>query len=107
MRQMPNLARCLLLLLIVASVAAGAGTASGGSQRFFFTPGPNGASCELDVAMPGLPTAASCQIAPPHVAAGRAASATLKANGTVTLCHGIACIGNPPENARRLAYGHT
>jgi hypothetical protein len=49
--------------------------------------------------MPGIGTAAYCQTYP------HAESVTLRPNGTLKLCHGIQCIGNPPDQVPTLVYG--
>jgi hypothetical protein len=67
-------------------------------QHFFFAPGSS-TSCELDANTPHIGTAAYCQTYP------HAESVTLHANGKLTLCHGIKCIGNPPDQIPTLVYG--
>jgi hypothetical protein len=78
-----------------------------GSQRFFFTVGPNGASCEIDVGVPGLPTQAWCVVGPPHLAARKAIGVALTAAGAVKACHGLRCVGNAPERTPTLGYGQS
>ncbi|HEY4348469.1 MAG TPA: hypothetical protein VGM80_12845 [Gaiellaceae bacterium] len=89
--------------LLLAVVAAGAvtlgGAAAKGSQHFFFGPGTS-TSCEMDVGMPKIGTDVYCQTYP------HAESVTLSAKGTITLCHGIKCIGNPPDQVPTLVYGN-
>src|SRR5262249_48163719 len=77
--------RRLTLLVVVLIAAAGASsgrssTASQPQQRFFFTPGPNGANCEIDL-VPGLPRRVFCAIEPPKVKASKAIGATLTPSG--------------------------
>ncbi len=86
-------------MLAVCLGALCAGAASAGEQHFFFAPGVT-TSCELDLAMPKLGTVAYCQTAPPH-----AESVILHTNGKLTICHGVTCIGNPPEGVPTLTYG--
>ncbi len=88
------LATVLALGLAVVPLAAG----SAGVQHFFFAPGTT-TSCELDVSMPGIGTAAYCQTYP------HAESVVLHPTGRLTLCHGIRCIGNPPDQVPTLVYG--
>jgi hypothetical protein len=88
-----------ILALGALAVAAPLGSAATGHVRFFQTPTHN-ISCELDSGRAGVPDAAYCQTLSP------AASATLRATGTLKTCHGTRCLGNPPENDPVLAYGH-
>jgi len=80
-----------------------AANGSGLQQRFFLSPSGN-ISCELDFdptsAVRGLPTRAFCETFTP----GRAV--TMSARGRVKVCQGTGCVGNPPENAFTLRYGH-
>jgi hypothetical protein len=86
-------------MAVVAFIAlACAGTAVAGEQHFFFAPGVT-TSCELDLAMPQIGTTAYCQTYP------HTESVALDANGKVTVCHGVKCIGNPPDGVPALAYG--
>ncbi len=94
--------RCTLTAVLVAITgsaltlpAAGAGV-----QHFFFAPG-NTTSCELDFEMAGIGTVAYCQTYP------HAESVTLRATGKLTVCHGLKCIGNPPDQVPTLVYGAT
>src|SRR5215472_17566204 len=103
--------RRLTLLVVVLIAAAGASsgrssTASQPQQRFFFTPGPNGANCEIDL-VPDLPRRVFCAIEPPKVKASKAIGATLTPLGRLLICHGLKCVGNAPQSARKLRYGHS
>ena len=53
----------------------------------------------MDFAMPKIGTSAYCQTAPHYE------SVVLRANGKLTVCHGVKCIGNPPEGVPTLTYG--
>ena len=86
-----------VLAALVCSLAAAAGAVAG-EQHFFFAPGVT-TSCEMDFAMQKIGTVAYCQTAPHYE------SVVLHANGKLTLCHGVKCIGNPPEGVPTLAYG--
>jgi hypothetical protein len=90
----------------VGSAAAGA-PASTGSQRFFLTPGPNGASCEIDVGLPRSATTAWCVVEPPRVTAAKAIGVQLRASGRLNVCHGLRCVGNPPTRTPTLKYGRS
>ncbi len=80
-------------------LAGWVGTASAkGIQHFFFGPGVT-TSCEMDIGVPKLPTSVFCQTYP------HAESVTLDATGRLTICHGIKCIGNPPDQIPTLVYG--
>lgn len=75
-----------------------AGPAAAGEQHFFFAPGVT-TSCEVDVGMPKLGTTAYCQTYP------HSASVVLHPTGKLKICHGIRCIGNPPDGVPTLTYG--
>jgi hypothetical protein len=89
------------LALLPAAPADAAGS------RFFFTPGPNGASCEIDVGTPGLAPSVWCVIEPPQLAARKAVAVRLALTGVVTTCSGLRCVGNAPEHTKTLAYGRS
>jgi hypothetical protein len=94
----------------MAAVSAVAGWSSGVSDQpaqAFVTPGPNGASCEIDVIVPNLPKRTWCVVEPPKVKASKAIGATLTPSGYLVICHGLKCVGNAPEQTRTLRYGHS
>jgi hypothetical protein len=84
--------------LVAFTCALAPAAAAAGAQHFFFAPGVT-TSCEVDVAMPGLGTSAYCQTYP------HTESVILHANGKLKICHGITCIGNPPDGVPTLVYG--
>lgn len=87
------------LLGAIAFVAVASGTAAAArEQHFFFAPGVT-TSCEMDAGMPKTGTVAYCQTSP-HLE-----SVVLNADGHLTICHGVKCIGNPPEGVPTLTYG--
>lgn len=90
--------RSIGLVATLVSALAVAGAAAAGEQHFFFAPGVT-TSCEVDVAMPKIGTTAYCQTYP------HTASVVLHPNGKLTICHGIKCIGNPPDGVPTLTYG--
>ena len=92
MRRSIGLLIAALGALVIASAAAA------GEQHFFFAPGVT-TSCEMDFATPKLGTAAFCQTAPHYE------SVVLHPNGKLTICHGVKCIGNPPDGVPTLTYG--
>jgi hypothetical protein len=93
-----RLAAAAALALALAASAATSANATTPPQRFFSALA-GAVSCELDDGG-GLAVQAYCQtITKPR-------SATLSANGKVTLCSGVRCIGNPPDNEKSLAAGH-
>ena len=97
------MARALTPLTVLAAMcflAAGSAAAAGptGVQHFFFGPGPS-TSCEMDVGMPNIGMNVYCQTYP------HTESVVLHTNGTLTICHGIKCIGNPPDQVPTLVYG--
>jgi hypothetical protein len=103
----------LIAISVVVSLAA-VGAASGRSStvsseqpQAFLTPGPNGASCEIGVAVPFSPKKTWCVVEPPKVKASKAIGATLTPSGRVVVCHGLKCVGNAPEQTRTLRYGHS
>ena len=84
---------------VLAAPAAG----SGGAARWFFTPGPNGASCELDLRRPL--TEADCLVGPPQRPAAKAIAVTMSPSGRLTLCRGLRCVGNAPTGTPTIPYG--
>jgi hypothetical protein len=97
----------LAVTLLSLGISTAATPASTGSQRFFFTPGPNGASCEIDVGVPGLSAQAWCVVGPPHLPARNAIGVALTAAGAVKVCHGLRCVGNAPDKTPTLRYGRS
>jgi hypothetical protein len=98
----PRAAAVGTLLALVVAAPAGAAV----QQRFFLTPAPLRASCEIDAGVPGLPTTAFC-LADPGSIPSRAVSATLSASGAVRSCRGVRCLGNAPEHTPVLATGRS
>jgi hypothetical protein len=91
----------MVAVLVLATGAAVTLPAAGaGVQHFFFAPGST-TSCELDFQMPKVGSAAFCQTYP------HSESATLRPSGELTICHGLKCIGNPPDQVPTLVYGAT
>jgi hypothetical protein len=71
-----------------------------GGARFFHSPSGN-IQCELDWQRgSGIADAAYCQTFQP------ARSVTLSPSGALRICTGTRCLGNGPENAFTLQYGH-
>jgi hypothetical protein len=83
-----------LLLLLVAAPAAFAG---GG--RWFHSPSRN-IQCELDWQRGAIADQAYCQTSEPR------RSVTMNRTGALRVCSGQRCIGDGPENAFTLRYGH-
>ena len=96
-----------LLLLAATGVFASAASTSTGSQRFFFTPGPNRASCEIDAGVRGIPDSAWCLVGPPQVTVRNAVGVELTPSGKLHVCHGLRCIGNAPINTPTLRFGRS
>jgi hypothetical protein len=69
------------------------------TDRFFHTPNGN-IECELDNGG-GADVQAYCQTTQPP------RSVTLGAHGKLKRCTGVGCIGNGPDNATVLEYGHS
>jgi len=88
---------------MLAATASGSGT----SQRFFFTSGPNGARCEIDVGAPGLPNSTWCVVGPPQLPFAKAVGVSLSASGHLRVCHGGGCVGNAPTGTPTLRYGRS
>jgi hypothetical protein len=107
MRALSTPARTASLVTALAIVTTGAAAGANGSARWFFTPGPNRASCEMDVGRPGLPTQVWCVIGPPQVQSGKAVGVGLLPNGKLRVCRGVVCLGNAPERTRTLHYGRS
>ena len=95
MRRIALLPLGLLLLLAVAS------SANGAAKRSFFLSPTHNISCELHWKDGSLGSFAYCQTRSP------ARSAKLRSTGTLKTCTGSKCIGDPPSNAKVLAYGHS
>ena len=93
----------MLLATLVAGLsllaAAAAAPKPTGVQHFFFGPGPS-TSCEMDVGVPKIGTNVYCQTYP------HTESVVLHTDGSLTICHGIKCIGNPPDQVPTLVYGN-
>jgi hypothetical protein len=78
-----------------------------GGQRAFFTPGRNGASCEIDVGVRSLRTEVWCLGPVRSLAeARRAIAARLLVSGRVQVCHGMRCVGNS-DGPPILRYGRS
>ena len=92
------MSRSIAALTVLISALVAVAHAFAGEQHFFFAPGVT-TSCELDLAMPRIGTSAYCQTYP------HAESVVLSVNGKLTVCHGIKCIGNPPDGVPTLTYG--
>ena len=81
--------------LAAATKTMPAHTAKGG---FFLSPSLN-ISCEMDYHRAGL-NGVFCQTdEPPR-------SVSMSQAGAIKKCSGVQCLGNPPENALVLPYGH-
>ncbi len=84
--------------------AADSGPCRPGSGCFFLSPSGN-ISCELDEAAPpgtqGSAAVAYCQSGTP------AQSVRLDADGSMSPCAGVSCLGDPPLGVQTLAYGQT
>jgi len=103
-----SIAASVLVCIAAASAASGrSSTVSSDQPQAFVTPGPNGASCVIDVVVPFSPKKTWCVIEPPKVKTSKAIGATLFPSGRVVVCHGVKCVGNTPEGARTLRYGHS
>lgn len=88
----------LLLAAGVAAVALPAPAATA-KVRWFHSPSRN-IECEV-AAHDVRGTYAYCQTFNP------VASVKLSRNGHAKVCHGSSCVGNGPENAFTLGYGHS
>ena len=104
---MSRLARIVLASVIAAATAALAVAqthASAGSRRVFFTPGPNAASCEIDVGLPSLPTSV-WSVEEFKVLLKKALGVTLTRKGHLKICRGEKCVRNPATGTPTLRYG--
>jgi hypothetical protein len=97
-----RLRACGALVIVSLVVLACAAPLAQGAphSRFFLSPSHN-LSCELDVGRAGIPDEAYCQ------SFVKPSSVTLTPSGTIKICHGTGCLGNPPEHDATLAYGKT
>jgi hypothetical protein len=82
----------LVALMVFAPQAAA-------DSNTFLSPSRN-ISCELDTKQ-SVPDVAYCQSNSPQQ------SVHLAADGTVTICNGEGCVGNPGIGTRTLAYGES
>jgi hypothetical protein len=88
-----------VVIVFAGFLAVGTGQASAtGIRHFFFGPGVT-TSCEMNIGVPKLPTSVYCQTYP------HTESALLNAAGKLSICHGLKCIGNPPDGVPTLVYG--
>jgi hypothetical protein len=99
--------RGVILLLAMVGVFAAPAVGASGSARWFVTPGPNGASCEIDVGRPGLPTQTWCVVGPPQLPARSAVGVSLAPSGQLRRCRGLRCVGNAPVRTPTLSYGRS
>lgn len=81
------------------SGSAGPGNATPSPERYFHSPSRN-IQCELNNGSAGLSARAYCQTQTPP------ASVAMTANGTLTKCAGLGCLGDPGDNTvQDLPYG--
>jgi len=97
----------LVVAFVLTGAAATVAWAAADSQRVFFTPGPNSASCEIDVRVAGLATETWCGVGPPRLPASRAIGVTLTPSGKLVVCHGLRCVGNAPLSTPMLHHGRS
>ena len=69
--------------------------------------GPDGASCEIDVGVAGLPATIWRVIGPPQLPFAKAVGVRLSVSGRLQVCHGGSCVGNAPIGAAKLRYGQS
>jgi hypothetical protein len=87
-----------LFLTVFFGMSSAFGATSG--TVWFHSPSGN-IECEVSPGGPHRAARAYCQTAHPS------ASVSLRPSGKLRICHGQGCIGNGPENASTLAYGHS
>jgi hypothetical protein len=87
-----------LAVLAPGLAAAASPPTSQGIQHFFFAPGTT-TSCGMALDVPKFGTAAYCQTYP------HSESVVLRPTGKLSICHGLKCIGNPPDQVPTLVYG--
>ena len=92
-------------LAAAALAAVFAGPARSATARWFVTPGPDGASCEIDVARPT--TSVYCLVYRGGRPYATAVAGELTVAGRLRICHGLRCIGNTPEGTPTLAAGRS
>jgi hypothetical protein len=98
-RRMRRMRRIVLLPLGLAVLLAVSSSANAAAKRSFFLSPSGNISCELHWKDGSLGTFAYCQTRSP------ARSAKLRSSGSLKVCTGSKCIGDPPTNAKKLAYG--
>jgi hypothetical protein len=90
----------LLAIAVLPGSALPDSRQAAGGAKFFHSPSGN-IQCELDWQRgSGIADAAYCQTFKP------ARSVTLSPSGALRLCTGTHCLGNGPENAFTLQFGH-
>jgi hypothetical protein len=89
-----------IVLVLAAAAFAAVPSAAMAAQKFFHSPSGQ-IECELDYHQSGLKNEAFCQ---DSVAA---VSVTLSPSGKLKRCTGGGCLGDGPENASTLGYGHS
>jgi hypothetical protein len=88
-----------LVLAALVLLLSGPASAMAGGARWFHSPSRN-IQCELDWQRGGIADRAYCQTSEP------ARSVTMNRTGGLRLCRGQGCLGDGPENAFTLRYGH-
>lgn len=103
-------ALCLVAgLTLLAACGSAHSVSPREAQRTFFTPGAHGASCEIDVYSPVLPTSAFCVMERGLTVKteSRAICVTLRPSGRIVAERGGRCVGNPPFPNPTVQYGHS
>src|SRR5579863_8757115 len=93
----------VVALALALSLTAGAGAASG-IHRFIGASGIPNLDCELAAGVPGLGTFVYCLSAPTP---SKAVSVQMSATGKLSVCHGVKCMSNPPDNVTMLHRGQS
>jgi hypothetical protein len=96
---MTNVTSRSLLVACAISGALAVPASASAASKFFHSPTGN-IECQLSTGK-ASGTSAYCETIQP------ARSATLRATGKTTVCRGEKCLGNGPENAFSLRYGHS
>src|SRR5689334_4962103 len=89
----------LIVAILAGCLCAWRAPAAWATIRFFHSPSGN-IECQVSSHDPAG-TAAYCQTFTP------ARSVTLGPGGALKRCRGAKCLGNGPENATTLRYGHS
>jgi hypothetical protein len=100
--------RVLPALIVAVGILAAPAAGSNMAARWFVTPGKN-VSCELGLDRHGIRpvTYVFCLAYRGGSPYRTAVAVRMSGAAQLTLCHGLPCIGNPPDRVPTLKVGHS